>query len=125
MASDTAEDLFFDWQKKERHPFWKPDLEWYSQSLENCFCGETLTGQPINHYDHVGGWWVGGFKHRQWLSVKCPKCRDENSLTKFKIAGNATFEEQLAEEIRCHGHVTTFVHGYTSQQLEAWFLGKE
>ncbi|MDB5225485.1 MAG: hypothetical protein JWL87_437 [Candidatus Adlerbacteria bacterium] len=110
--------------KKERHPFWKPTLEWYSNSLKKCGCGGTLTDQPLIHRDHVGGWWVGGFKYRQWLSVKCPKCEREESLTRFDVKGKATFEEQLVEEIRFYGHVTTFVDGYTSQQLEAWLLGK-
>lgn len=109
----------------ERHPFWKPTLEWYSNSLKKCHCGGTLTDQPLNHYDHAGGWWVGGFKRRQWLSVKCPECKRETSFHNLNIAGKATFEEQLLEEIRCEGHVTSFKNGYTSQQLEAWLLGKE
>lgn len=125
MASDAVDELFYGWQKKERHPFWKPDLAWYSNSLKTCPCGATLTDQPLKHYNHVGGYWVGGFKYRQWLSVVCPGCKRETSLNNLRIPGKATFEEQLVEEIRFHGHVTTFVHGYTSQQLEAWLLGKE
>lgn len=111
--------------EKERHPFWKPDLKWYSNSLGKCGCGATLTDQPLNHSDHVGGWWVGGFKYRQWLSVVCPGCKRETSLRHLGVGGKASLEEQLVEEIRYYGHVTTFVEGYTSKQLEAWLLGKE
>ena len=125
--ADFIEDVMYGWQKKERHPFWKPDLDWYSHSLpnEHCGCGARLWGQPIKHYEHPGGYWVAGFKYRQWLSVECSGCKREVSLNNLGMRGKATFEEQLLEEIRRHGHVTTFVHGYTSQQLEAWLLGKE
>ena len=84
-----------------------------------CQAEPSLAAQPIDHYDHSGGWRVDGFEFRQWLSVECPKCKYQWSLRKLGVTGKASFEEQLWEEIRMYGHVVTFTTTHTAQQLEA------
>ena len=88
---------------------------------KKCKCdgNPSLASLPIEYYDHEGGWKVEGFENRQWLSVVCPKCKYGWSLWKLDVPGKATFDEQLVEEIRRHGRVTTFTTTHTSQELEA------
>lgn len=105
-----------------------PNLSDYGRHLlgKRCDCNghPSLAGIPIDHYDHVGGWKVGGIEDRVWLSVECPKCRYGWSLTKLGIPGKATFDEQLQEEIRVYGHVRSFTAEYTSRELQARLLAK-
>lgn len=88
----------------------------------DCEGDPSLAGLPIDHYDHPGGWKVDGFKNRQWLSVRCPKCIYNWSLTKLQIPGKATFGEQLLEEINIYGHVVSFTRTHTAKELEAQIL---
>ncbi len=69
-----------------------------SQKL--CLCGELLNKQlsdrimnkdmPLDHYNHAEGWEVEGFGEKQWLSIKCLKCRVSWSLDKLGIPRSTT-----------------------------------
>ena len=106
-----------------------PTLSDFGRMLigKRCDCNgqPSLAGLPIIHYDHEGGWKVDGFENRQWLYVNCPHCKYGWSLYKLGVPGRATFDEQLREEIRVHGHVTTFTRDKTAKQLEAALLEKD
>lgn len=51
------------------------------------WCNNTvsLEDEPIEHYDHPGGYEVEGFKEKQWLYVVCPTCEYQWSLRKLGI----------------------------------------
>ncbi len=44
-----------------------------------------LDTQPLEYYDHDGGYPVKGFKEKQWLYVTCPKCGYQWSLKKLGV----------------------------------------
>lgn len=78
-----------------------PKLSDYAQMLKGkkcvgCSIGD-LGGQPIEHYSHIGGYKVDGFKDRQWLSVDCPRCGTYCAFWKLGIPGKATEKEQEQE----------------------------
>ena len=49
-------------------------------------CGEELWDLPIDAYEHPKGWKVPGMDKLYWLSINCPKCNHDNSLTNFGIS---------------------------------------
>lgn len=44
-----------------------------------------LDGQPIQHYNHDGGYAVEGYVQKQWLYVECPKCDYQWAFHKLGI----------------------------------------
>lgn len=44
-----------------------------------------LMNEPIEHYDHSGGWTLDGFKEKQWLYITCPKCDYQWALSKLGV----------------------------------------
>jgi hypothetical protein len=54
------------------------------RGMAQCLLGHEL-GWAVQRYDHDGGWFVKGFKCRQWLWVECtdPTHHYEYSLTRF------------------------------------------
>jgi hypothetical protein len=56
------------------------------QGKKCVWCGTTLPKEiEIKNYQHPNGWLVRGFRHRQWLYVKCPSCGYECSLGKLGV----------------------------------------
>ena len=49
-----------------------------------------LDNEPIEHYEHDGGYPVEGYKTNRWLYVVCPKCNYQWSLWKLGISKNCT-----------------------------------
>lgn len=45
----------------------------------------SLSLREVEHYDHLSGYDVEGFKERQWLYVTCPRCDYQWSLRKLNI----------------------------------------
>jgi hypothetical protein len=74
-------------------------LEDYSKliKIKRCrWCDTPLPIQDIDHYPHQYGWTVRGFDEKQWLSVRCPKCRYEWSLWKLGVPRE---KEEIVDEI--------------------------
>lgn len=42
-----------------------------------------LENEPIEHYEHSGGYEVEGFAKKLWLYVTCPRCQYQWSLEKI------------------------------------------
>jgi hypothetical protein len=75
----------------------KPTLQDYQKQLEGKDCRwcrdedeETktmvfLNDEPLEHYEHDGGYWVDGYPTKRWIYVVCPKCKYQWSLRKLGI----------------------------------------
>jgi hypothetical protein len=48
------------------------------------WCQTDLSGVPIEHYDHDGGYEVPGYEKKQWLYITCPKCHYQWALWKLR-----------------------------------------
>lgn len=65
-----------------------PTLADYAKAIVNTecrWCGASLKGKPVDHYDHPSAWPVHGFDKLQWLSIKCPKCGYDWALWKLGV----------------------------------------
>ncbi len=58
-----------------------PLCQWCNSKNETI----VLTNEPIEHYDHSGGWTVDGLKGKQWLYITCPKCEYQWALSKLGV----------------------------------------
>lgn len=73
----------------------KPTLAHYQSLLNGKFCKNcfqrhvpkkaSLANEPIEHYDHSGGWPLAGHDELQWLYVECSKCEYQWALSKLGI----------------------------------------
>lgn len=71
-----------------------PTLTEYSKEARNymikqgnhkkCMCGKPVIDGYVEHYEHDGGWYVKGYKNKQWLYFECPNCHYQYS---FQHAG--------------------------------------
>lgn len=77
---------------KEKHPFGtaltleqaEPFLKQMKQT--KCpHCETQLKWLVILAYPHEQGWTVKGFDKKQWLFIKCPKCKTDRSLWKMGV----------------------------------------
>lgn len=69
--SDRASELaFYQRQLKGKHCHW---------------CQTSIEDQPLEFYDHHGGYRVAGLSEKQWLYVTCPNCRYQWSAVKLGI----------------------------------------
>lgn len=55
--------------------------KWCKKRNENFIV--PLESEPLERYDHSGGYDVDGFEEKQWLYVVCPKCDYQWSLWKL------------------------------------------
>lgn len=64
-------------------------LKWYRRQIKQDVCGfcnfHGLKQQPVQHYDHTGGWKVKGMAKLQWLYVICP-CSQQWALNCLGVA---------------------------------------
>ena len=63
-------------------------LAFYQRQLKGkrCrWCDTRIENQPLQSYEHHGGYQVEGFEQKQWLYVTCPKCKYQWSAVKLGI----------------------------------------
>ena len=64
-------------------------------------CGTALDPVVVSLYDHEGGWTLGPFWPKQWVSLDCPNCKYQSSVYKLKTACryNVTFPNSQHNDV--------------------------
>jgi len=51
-----------------------------------CGCGTKVVDADFGHYLHeYDGWWLQGWKYKQWLYFECPKCKIARAFHHLRI----------------------------------------
>lgn len=76
------------------------------KSHEKCFCGTRFEDMDFDHYlSEYSGWWLNGWKYRQWLYLECPKCTHQWAFHHLRVS-RSFGNEPVPIEVQLHAKKT-------------------